>query len=273
MGFQLNTISHRRQTYHINLCCSNVYITGVVGTCCVVHANERNNCQHCWRKVVILASITDLSVPSFPLSVYRPPHVFHSNNTFYLTRPRGKSFPRGGQSAVSPRGLAVFWCIYSRFSIFCLNVSCFLKIFAQLSLIRHVYNNPERRKRVTIAVVVVFLKIITRRVRRRFYEANIVRVPCKRAQHCCATLRRSQNKRNVGTCCAKSLTGFKLYAASANKCQHCCGSLQTDATCWAQQCCVLLANNVASVCMGLYARATSPGGYSKYGYTTSTSVD
>ena len=22
---------------------------GVVGTCCVVHANERNNCQHCWR--------------------------------------------------------------------------------------------------------------------------------------------------------------------------------------------------------------------------------
>ena len=22
---------------------------GVVGTCCVVHANERNNCQPCWR--------------------------------------------------------------------------------------------------------------------------------------------------------------------------------------------------------------------------------
>ena len=21
----------------------------VVGTCCVVHANERNNCQHCWQ--------------------------------------------------------------------------------------------------------------------------------------------------------------------------------------------------------------------------------
>ena len=28
----------------------------------------------------------------------------------------------------------------------------------------------------------------------------------------------------------KSLTGFKLYATSANKCQHCCGSMQTDAT-------------------------------------------
>ena len=49
----------------------------------------------------------------------------------------------------------------------------------------------------------------------------------------------------------KRLTGFKLYATSANKCQHCGGSMQTDATCWAQQCCVLLANNVASVCIGL----------------------
>ena len=42
------------------------------------------------------------------------------------------------------------------------------------------------------------------------------------------------------------------YQASANKCQHCCSSLQMDATCWAQQCCVLLAKNVASVCIGLY---------------------
>ena len=46
--------------------------------------------------------------------------------------------------------------------------------------------------------------------------ANIVVVPYKRARHCCATLRRSQNNRNVGTRCAKSSTGFKLYATSAN---------------------------------------------------------
>ena len=65
---------------------------------------------------------------------------------------------------------------------------------------------------------------------RRFHEANIVGVPCKRVQHCCATLHRSQNNRNVGTCWAKSLTGFKLYATSANKYQHWCGSMQTDAT-------------------------------------------
>ena len=28
----------------------------------------------------------------------------------------------------------------------------------------------------------------------------------------------------------KSLTSFKLHATSANKCQHCCGSMQMDAT-------------------------------------------
>ena len=67
-------------------------------------------------------------------------------------------------------------------------------------------------------------------MRRRFHEANIVGVPCKRAQHCCATLGKSQNDRNVGTCLAKGLTGFKLHATSANKCQHCCGSMQTGAT-------------------------------------------
>ena len=28
----------------------------------------------------------------------------------------------------------------------------------------------------------------------------------------------------------ETLTSFKLYATSGNKCQHCCGSMQTDAT-------------------------------------------
>ena len=133
-----------------------------------------------------------------------------------------------------------------------------------------------------------FEKSITRRVRRRFYEANTVGVPCKRAQHCCATLRRSQNNRNVGTCWATSLTGFKLNATSANTVvvpckqtqqvttllgptmlgvvgQQCCVRLhgplvkccsllrpmQTDATCANnyQQCWVLLANNEHCVCL------------------------
>ena len=95
----------------------------------------------------------------------------------------------------------------------------------------------QSRKKKTHYDYLFFEKNITRRVRRRFHEANTVGVPCKRAKHCCATLRCSQNNRNVGTCWAKSLTSFKLYATSADKCQHCCGSMQTDATshnrcCW-----------------------------------------
>ena len=40
---------------------------------------------------------------------------------------------------------------------------------------------------------------------------------CKRIQHCCATLRRSRNTRNVGSCWVKSLTGFKLCATTRNR--------------------------------------------------------
>ena len=112
-----------------------------------------------------------------------------------------------------------------------------------------------RKKKMCYDCLFFEKKSVTRRVRRRFHDANIVGVPYKRAQHCCVTLRRSRNNRNVGTCWAKSLTSLKLYATSANKCQHCCGSMQKGRNksqhCWAQQCLVLLANNVASVCMGL----------------------
>ena len=51
------------------------------------------------------------------------------------------------------------------------------------------------------------------------------------------------------------LRKFDRFLTICNKCQHCCSSTQTDATCWAQQCCILLANNVASVCMGLNYRS------------------
>ena len=68
---------------------------------------------------------------------------------------------------------------------------------------------------------------------------------CKRIQHCCATLRRSRNKRNVGSCWLKSLTGFKLCATTSNNMQQ---GVQTDETCNILQCWDLLANNVASVC-------------------------
>ena len=39
---------------------------------------------------------------------------------------------------------------------------------------------------------------------------------CKRIQHCCASLRRSRSKRNVGSCWLETLTGFKLWATTSN---------------------------------------------------------
>ena len=42
----------------------------------------------------------------------------------------------------------------------------------------------------------------------------------KRIQHCCATLRLSRNKRNVGSCWLKSLTAFKLCATTATGCAN-----------------------------------------------------
>ena len=49
----------------------------------------------------------------------------------------------------------------------------------------------------------------------------------------------------------KSLTGFKLYTTSANIVVVPCKRTQQVTTYWAQQCWVLLANNVGPVCMGL----------------------
>ena len=91
-----------------------------------------------------------------------------------------------------------------------------------------------------------FEKNITRRVRRPFHKG----------QHCWGSMQ--TNNKNVGTCWSKSLTGFNctqqlpsllwFHANGRNKSQHC----------WVQQCWVLLANNVASVCMGLdYVGETS----------------
>ena len=53
-----------------------------------------------------------------------------------------------------------------------------------------------------------------------------------RIQRCCAKRRRSRNKRNVGSCWLKRLTGFKLCATRNNMQQ----SVQTDATCNTQEC-------------------------------------
>ena len=95
----------------------------------------------------------------------------------------------------------------------------------------------------------------------------------KKCQHCCGSMQTDTTcllgpkmLRVVGQqCCVRlhgpeSLTAFKLYATSAKKCQHYCGSMQTDATCLFGSKMLrvqLLANNVASVCMGLTQCSTS----------------
>ena len=106
--------------------------------------------------------------------------------------------------------------------------------------------------------------------------------PCKRSQHCWPTRRNIVGPnmlrafahqvvcccvllRLVGSCWMKFESGqtssnnFQQVATTRNNTQH---GVQTLATCWAQQCCVLLANNVASVCTGLkhahYLMSESP---------------
>ena len=63
---------------------------------------------------------------------------------------------------------------------------------------------------------------------------------CKRIQNCCATLRRSRNIRNVGSCWVKSLTGFKLCEKLPTTRNNMQQGVPTDATCNIQQCCVRL---------------------------------
>ena len=80
---------------------------------------------------------------------------------------------------------------------------------------------------------------------------------CKRIQHCCATLRRSRNKRNVGSCWLKSLTDFKLCSTTRNNIQQHATCVQTDATCKIQQCCVrlysaLLQRTVSFKCLPIH---------------------
>ena len=77
-------------------------------------------------------------------------------------------------------------------------------------------NNCQHCWRLSEEAIHLGTVILAVRTHRCFREVSIVVVPCKRAQRCCASLRRSQNDRNVGTYCAKSLTSFKLYTTNAN---------------------------------------------------------
>ena len=86
---------------------------------------------------------------------------------------------------------------------------------------------------------------------RNIVGPNMLRAFAHHVVCCCVLLRL------VGSCWMKFETGqtssnnLQQVATTRNNTQH---GVQTLGTCWAQQCCVLLANNVASVCTGLYKR-------------------
>ena len=80
---------------------------------------------------------------------------------------------------------------------------------------------------------------------------------CKRIQHCCATLLRSRNKRNVGSWWLAMAEKFDRFQTLRNNmqqhlttCNRVCKRMQH--ACNIQQCWELLVNNVAFVCTQHY---------------------
>ena len=71
-------------------------------------------------------------------------------------------------------------------------------------------------------------KTLENMVNARTWPQNCWKSWANQIQHYYATLRRAQNKRNVGSCWLKSLTGFKLCAEIRKNMQQ---GVQTDATC------------------------------------------
>ena len=59
---------------------------------------------------------------------------------------------------------------------------------------------------------------------------------CKRIQHCCTTLWRSRNKRNVNSCWLKRSTRRFQTLRSNNSQQHATGGVETDTNYNIQQC-------------------------------------
>ena len=127
-------------------------------------------------------------------------------NSLYLTRPRGKIFLRSITYSTS-------WSDYLLVHLFAF--FDFLPkrlMFPQILRSTH-FDTPclqQTRKKKTLYDCLFFEKILQGACAEAFSRPTLL------GFHANATLRRSQNNGNVGTCWAKSLTSFKLYATSAN---------------------------------------------------------
>ena len=119
----------------------------------------------------------------------------------------------------------------------------FLKLFAQLSLIRHVYNNPEKRKRTTI---VWFLKkllqgacaeIFTRPTLLRLHANGRNLVALRFADHRTIEIMVIVRPKvwPVSNCTQQVPTLLRFHANGRNKSQHCWGSTMLGVVrqqCW-----------------------------------------
>ena len=68
---------------------------GVVGNYCVVHANERNNCQHCWRsskETMLSGTVIHKDLQCVCAGVFtRPTLWFHANGRIHCCATLGRS--------------------------------------------------------------------------------------------------------------------------------------------------------------------------------------
>ena len=129
-------------------------------------------------------------------------------------------------------------CIVGRVQRIRLCKPCVMCVRGVVTMLEELcHSRPQSRSFVFTFVLLVTCKLILVALGTRMKLR-------KRIQSCNSTLRRSRNRRNVGSWWLKRLTGFKLCAATPNNMQL---GVQNDATCNIQPCCELLANDAAFV--------------------------
>ena len=128
----------------------------------------------------------------------------------------------------------VFWTRKTTDSWFCQRVA-FFETFTLTPMLAAVCKRMQQLPTI-LGPVVHRGKDTTRKTLETMWAPAMLQELSKQIQHYCATLRRSRNKRNVGSCWLKRLIGFKLCETTPNNTQQ-----------------HAMANNVAFVCKGLYS--------------------
>ena len=128
----------------------------------------------------------------------------------------------------------VFWTRKTTDSWFCQRVA-FFETFTLPPMLAAVCKRMQQLPTI-LGPVVRRGKDTTHKTLETMWAPAMLEELSKQIQHYCATLRRSRNKRNVGSCWLKRLIGFKPCETTPNNTQQ-----------------HAMANNVAFVCKGLYS--------------------